>query len=75
MRDSLKHLIEIASDVKVLLDVRSFIVNECEDYCCCEFHVTNMIEPRRVLDLVGNLLVRMYASGDDLVIKVYDEEV
>lgn len=75
MRDSLKHLIEVACNVKVLLGVCSYTVNEFNEYSFIEFHTQGMIEPRRVLDLAGSHLVRMYASGDDLIIKIYDEEV
>ena len=74
MRDSLRHLIEVAQDVKDFLEKSSYTLHDCDSYACCEFRVRCIGDPRGLLKLVGSLLVRIIADGDDVLIKIYDEE-
>lgn len=75
MRDSLRHLLDVAYDVQVYLAVMGFSVYNAIDYAYVSFRVPHLNDPRALLKLVGNLEVRIVTDGDDVVIKIYDEEI
>ena len=75
MRDSLRHLIEVAQDVKVFLGKSSYTISDFDSVSYCEFRVSCIGDLRGLLNLVGSLRVTFRAVDDDLVIRIFDEDI
>ena len=73
MRDSMRQLLDICYDVKVLLCVGSFTVSYYEDGSFCDFEVKSIKNLQSLLKIVGGLEIYLFGRDDRLVIRIYED--
>lgn len=72
MRDTRLYLLEIASDVSATLQVGSYCHHALEDGDYIEFRVHSLANVKNLLEVCGNLEMRITAEFDDVVITIWE---
>lgn len=72
MRDSMRQLLDICYDVKVMLCVSSFSVSYYEDGSFCDFEVTSFRNLQSLLKIVHGLEICLLGRDNRLVIRIFE---
>lgn len=72
MKDSLKKLIEVAFDIKVVLGVENYTLHQYNDGSFVEFHVTKITNPRGLIDAAGDLDIMFYHDVTDIKVTLHE---
>lgn len=73
MRKSLEELIETCFDIKVHLQVSSYVLHDNEDGADAVFKIYKIKDPKTLLDIIGKHQCIIYAETQYLCIKVFED--
>ena len=72
MTKTLEKLIDTCYDIKVFLGVSSYELHQYEDGSYADFKVIKVADPRTLLNIAGTHQVRLFAEGDNIIIRVFE---
>jgi len=72
MTTTLSNLIDTCYKIKVFLKVSSYELHQYEDGSYADFKVRNLNDPRSLLITAGSHLVKLFAEGDDIIVRVFE---
>lgn len=72
MTKTLENLIDTCYDIKVFLAVSSYELHQYEDGSYADFKVAKVNDPCTLLLIAGSHNVRLFADGDNIIIRVYE---
>ncbi len=73
MRKSLEQLIEISTDVRVFLNVASFVLYSYEDGGYTEFNVSKVTDVAALVRVANGLQLSLYHNEVYIVVRVYED--
>lgn len=73
MRKSLEQLIEISTDVRVFLNVASFVLYSYEDGGYTEFNVNKVTDVAALVRVANGLQLSLYHNEVYIVVRVYED--
>lgn len=75
MRNSIKKLFDIAADVKTFLEVYTFTCFWSDEDSYIDFRVSAINNTQTLWHLCSGLKFKIFADGDKLVIRIYEENI
>lgn len=72
MTKTLEKLIDTCYNLKVILKVSSYELHQYEDGSFADFRVGQIADPRTLLIKAGGHLVKLFAEGDYIIIRVFE---
>ncbi len=72
MTKTLENLIDTCFNIKVFLKVCSYELHQYGDGSYAEFKVAKVMDPRTLLKIAGLHPVRLFAEGDNIIIRVLE---
>ena len=72
MTKTLSNLIDTCYNIKVFLAVSSYELHQYEDGSYADFKVAKVTDPRSLLITAGSHQVRLFADGDNIIIRVFE---
>lgn len=73
MRKSLEQLIEISTDVRIFLNVASFVLYGYEDGAYTEFRVSKVTDVAELVRVANGLRVSLYHDDNYIVVRLYED--
>lgn len=73
MRKSLEQLIEISTDVRLFLNVASFVLYSYEDGGYTEFRVSKVTDVAELVRVANGLRVSLYHDDNYIVVRLYED--
>lgn len=72
MTKTLENLIDTCYNLKVILKVGSYELHQYEDGSYADFRVRQIADPRTLLIKAGGHVVKLFAEGDDIIVRVFE---
>lgn len=72
MTQTLEKLIDTCYNIKVFLAVTHYELHQFEDGSFADFKVNTLSDPRSLLIKAGSHQVRLFADGDNIIIRVFE---
>lgn len=72
MTKTLENLIDTCYRIKVFLAVGSYELHQYDDGSYADFKVAKVTDPRSLLIIAGSHQVRLFADGDNIIIRVFE---
>lgn len=73
MRKSLEQLIEISTDVRIYLNVASFVLYSYEDGGYTEFNVSKVTDVAALVNVANGLQLSIYHNDVYIVVRIYED--
>lgn len=73
MRKSLEQLIEVSTDVRIFLNVASFVLYSYEDGGYTEFNVSKVTDVAALVRVANGLQLSLYHNEVYIVVRVYED--